>query len=1188
MPKGWRFFVDRGGTFTDILAISPKQEVIVKKVLSQNHENYSDATIYGITQCLDEYKSQTNTIEQIRIGTTVGTNALLEKKGEPTVLVVTAGHKDLLEIGYQNRPDIFARKIIKHDQLYNLVIEAEERINSSGSIIKEFDLNKLKMDLKQAYDTGFRSVAIVLMHAISNPKHENIAGKIATELGYKQVSLSHLTSVINKIVVRGSTTVVDAYLSPKIKEYVDYQTKTFPDSKLFFMRSNGSLAYPHAFYGKDSIVSGPVGGIIGAIQSASINKISKLISFDMGGTSCDVAHYAGSKEYEYDVELAGIKINTPMLKIHTVAAGGGSILHFDGLKLAVGPDSAGAFPGPSSYRNNGPLTITDCNLLVGRLNIDIFPHVFGPNQDLSLDLETTTKQFGQLANKVNSTTKSNYSIEELAEAYINLANENMSQAIKKISTQRGYDISKHTLLCFGGAGGQHACDLAELLGIKQILLPYQAGILSAYGLAFAKQAHIEQIAINKDLREIDLSTIKDWLDSTISEARQCGFKTDVQSTKVRAFLHYKTADTQIEIDYSSLVDTMRAEFEEKHKQLYGFKKEEEIVLAGLLCQIEEKQEEIIGQQITDKIAVFNNPTKIFAQGQWQEAQLINLDSASTQANYIGPAIIYSKTTTAYIKSGWKAEISTNKDILLSTQKTKQTQNSTKKSKHVDPLILEILSNRFMAIAEQMGTTLQQTASSVNIKERLDFSCAIFDKTGNLIANAPHIPVHLGSMGECVKALLKDKIVEPNQVYATNDPYNGGTHLPDITVISPVFHAEEKSPGFFVASRGHHADIGGISPGSMPAFSKSILEEGVLFQNLPLLNNGTFNKKAVVETLLKGNIPARNPEQNCLDLEAQIAANTTGAKELLNLTNEYSHELICNYMQHLLDYGEVMMRKAISCLNSGDFHLCMDNGNEVVVDISIDKTKGQAKLDFSKSSRQSENNFNAPYAVVRAAVLYAFRTLLDSNLPLNDGCFRPISIICPQGSFLNPTYPAAVVAGNVETSQTIVDAVMGALKVMSGSQGTMNNFSFGNERYQYYETIAGGSGAGPNFNGADAIQTHMTNSRISDPEILETRYPVILEEFKIRKDSGGSGKFNGGNGVERKILFLEDMEVSILSNNRQNSPFGLDGGQPGAAGENSIVNHKQEVKRFPASFQSRIEAGQRLIIKTPGGGGYGSP
>ncbi|WP_126147442.1 hydantoinase B/oxoprolinase family protein [Synechococcus elongatus] len=1207
----WQFWIDRGGTFTDIVAQHPDGRLTAHKLLSENPDRYEDAVLQGIRDCLGLQAEDPLPIEAIaavKMGTTVATNALLERKGDRTVLLITQGFGDALRIGYQNRPNIFARIIQQPEPLYDRVIEVGERVSASGEILQPLtELETIRQQLQQAKDQGCTACAIALMHGYRYPQHEQQLAAIATELGFTQISVSHQVSPLQRLIARGDTTVADAYLSPVLRRYVDRIGQALCPNvqgpQLLFMQSNGGLATASAFSGKDSILSGPAGGMVGAIAVSQRAGCDRLISFDMGGTSTDVAHYAGELERVYQTEIAGVRLQVPLLDIHTVAAGGGSILRFQDGRLQVGPESAGAHPGPKGYGQGGPLTITDANIQVGKLQPQFFPAVFGATGDRSLDAEAVNLAFQELADGIAQQTGRSYQPEQLAEQFLSIALDNMANAIKKVSWQRGRDLSDYWLCCFGAAGGQHACRLAELLGLRRILIHPFAGVLSAYGMGLADRRALQQVSIEQTLSEETLATLENQAIALSQRAlEQLKADGDADLTEVTLLrslqLRYQGTDSALLVPWAEDAAAITTQFEQAYQQRYGFvQPDRPLVIAAL-------QVEAIGRMPAAELPE-SQPTRsgpppiqatvpMFSGDRWHDTPVYDRQTLQTGDRILGPALILEPTGTNVIEPGWAASLNSFGDLLLEAVELPQRDWSAAATDPVDPALLEIFNNLFQAIAEQMGVTLQNTASSVNIKERLDFSCALFNAAGELIANAPHIPVHLGSMGDSVRSLI-DRVgadLQPGDVYALNNPYAGGTHLPDITVITPVFLAGQTKPQFFVASRGHHADIGGLTPGSMPARSQSIDQEGILFDGLLLVRQGQFRETAIRDRLSQSPYPARNPDQNLADLQAQIAANATGQQLLIQAVEQFTLPTVLAYMQHVQDNAEQAVRQAIRQLaaeHPGQATcVCpLDDGCQIQVTVTLDRDRGEAQLDFSGTSDQQANNFNAPAAIARAVVLYVFRCLVDHPIPLNAGCLRPLTIQIPDRSLLNPQAPAAVVAGNVETSQAIADALWGALGVLAASQGTMNNFSFGSDRYQYYETIAGGAGAGKEGAGASVVQTHMTNSRLTDPEVLESRFPVLLEEFSIRRGSGGAGHYAGGDGAVRRLQFLEPMTATILSSRRQVAPFGLAGGSAGQTGENRLIRADGRQEILPSTVEVTLSAGDRLEILTPGGGGYGT-
>ncbi|MEE2699041.1 MAG: hydantoinase B/oxoprolinase family protein [Pseudomonadota bacterium] len=1203
--NGWQFWIDRGGTFTDLVARNPDGKILTHKILSENPEHYSDAALQGIRDLLELDPTEpipSGSINVIRMGTTVGTNALLERSGEPTVLAITKGFADALRIGYQERPNIFDHHIQLPELLYEKVIEINERKTAGGKILTVPDNEIVKIQLSKIFDLGIRSVAIVLMHGYRFPSHENIVAKIAKEVGFTQVSTSNQVSPLMKLISRGDTTVVDAYISPILRRYIDGILEELSRVKkktprLQFMQSNGGLTDENLFQGKNSILSGPAGGVVGMACTASEGGFKKVIGFDMGGTSTDVSHFNGEFERTFETTVAGIRICSPMMRIHTVAAGGGSIIRFSGQRFRVGPDSAGADPGPACYRRGGPLTITDCNLMVGKIQAEHFPHIFGPNANEPLDEKEIQKKFTDLATQISPDAPDKP--EDVAEGFLKIAVENMANAIKKVSVQRGYDVTEYTLNCFGGAGGQHACMVADALGIEKIFIHPFAGILSAYGIGLADIRAIREKTIEtpiengsyKPLQKSLKRMMKSLEKEAVAEISEQGITSANTKIVRQAHLRYEGTDSYLSVPFDQ-PKKMIENFEKIHKKRYGFSVPERsfvveaITLEAIGLSTVFSEPEVLSEQKYIE-PVPQKRGLIYCEKEWLESKIYKRGTLKPGNIIFGPSIIQEESSTTVIEHGWKAELTKVGHLILSRNKPLSTKIVT--GAQADPVRLEIFNNLFMSIAEQMGGTLANTSQSVNIKERLDFSCAIFDSEGGLIANAPHIPVHLGSMGDSIITVINENkdTMKPGDVYALNAPYNGGTHLPDITVITPIYDELCQNLLFFVGSRGHHADIGGITPGSMPPNSTNVEQEGILIDNFLLSRNGQIFEDELLAVLKKGPYPARNPDQNLADLKAQIAANEKGAQELKKIVSHFGLEVVLAYMKHVQDNAEESVRQVINVLRNGSFTLKMDNGAIIKVHISIDKNTRSAKINFSGTSNQLNNNFNAPEAVSKAAVLYVFRTLVNDDIPLNSGCFKPIEVFVPKGSLLNPLPPAAVVAGNVETSQCIVDAIFGALGVLAASQGTMNNFTFGNDKFQYYETICGGSGAGPGFKGTDAVQTHMTNSRLTDPEVLEWRFPVILESFSIRHGSAGIGCYKGGNGTIRRVRFLKPMTAAILSNNRDNKPHGLNGGKAGSSGINKIERKNGKVEELRSTDTVEMKPGDVFVIATPGGGGFGN-
>ena len=1207
MNGRWQFWIDRGGTFTDIVGRKPDGALVTLKLLSENPERYSDAAVQGIRELLGSGAGPIppGEIDVVRMGTTVATNALLERKGDRTVLAITRGFADALRIGYQHRPKLFVRHIELPSMLYEQVVEIDERIGAHGDVVRPLDLQQAERDLRAAFDRGIRSCAIALLHGYRYHQHELQLAALARNIGFTQVSVSHQVSPLMKLVARGDTTVVDAYLSPVLRRYVSQVAAQLPGVKLQFMQSSGGLADAQQFHGKDAILSGPAGGIVGAARTAQQAGIHKIISFDMGGTSTDVAHFAGEYERAFDAEVAGVRLRAPLMQIHTVAAGGGSICQFDGVRLRVGPESAGANPGPASYRRGGPLTVTDCNVLLGRIQPDFFPAVFGEAGDASLDADVVAEQFRTLAADIERATGVPQTPQGVAAGCIRIAVENMANAIKKISVQRGHDVTEYTLSCFGGAAGQHACLVADALGMQTVFMHPLAGVLSAYGIGLADVTVMKQRAVESVLDDRTLADLATPFAVLVSEARDALLAQGVSSADIsierRVALKYEGTDSTLQLAVAADAATLTAAFLEQYRVRYGFlMPERKLVIESISAEavgttnggMEDcrsgfspttAQSRAEARPTARSTASIERP--VFFADEWHDTPFVDREALQPQEAIAGPAIIRERNTTTVIEPGWRAEVTALNHLIL--RRVQPLQRASAIGTRVDPVLLEVFNNLFMSIAEQMGVTLANTATSVNIKERLDFSCALFDEQGNLIANAPHMPVHLGSMGESVQEIMRRRgdTMRPGDVYVLNAPYAGGTHLPDVTVVMPVF-LSGAVPSFYVAARGHHADIGGITPGSMPSHSAHIDEEGVLLDNVQLVAKGIFLEAELRALLSSGKYPARSVEQNLADLRAQVAACQKGAAELAAMVEHFGLQVVQAYMQHVQDNAEEAVRRVIDALTDGDFEYAMDNGARVRVSIRIDKQARSARIDFSGTSAQQANNFNAPVSVTRAAVLYVFRTLVNDEIPMNAGCLKPLEVFVPDGSMLKPQYPAAVVAGNVETSQVVTDCLYGALGVLAASQGTMNNFTFGDGAHQYYETIAGGSGAGPDFDGTSAVQTHMTNSRLTDPEVLEWRFPVRLEDFRIRRGSGGAGRHRGGDGSERRVRFLTPMTAVLLANHRVVAPFGLSGGHPGATGRNWIERVDGSVEQFGATHSAEVNAGDVFVIQTPGGGGFG--
>ena len=1206
--SGWQFWIDRGGTFTDVVALGPEGRVETRKVLSENPGAYADAALEGIRQILglaSDAEIPAERIQSVKMGTTVATNALLERKGEPTVLVITAGLEDHLEIGYQARPKIFAKKIEKPALIHSRAIAATERILADGTVFTPLDEERLRGDLACARSDGFNSVAIVFMHAYAHPTHEIRAAEIARELGFAQVSASHEVSPLIKFIARGDTTVADAYLSPGLRRYVDKVAGELlsdePDaedalreaagSRLMFMASSGGLKAADKFQGRDAVLSGPAGGIVGMAETARLAGFERVIGFDMGGTSTDVSHYAGDYERTFETEVAGVRMRAPMLLIHTVAAGGGSILHYDGQRFTVGPDSAGADPGPKSYRRGGPLTVTDANVMLGKLIPELFPAIFGPGRDQRLDEDAVREAFTALAAEVGD----GRSPEQVADGFIRIAIENMANAVKKISVERGYDVSRYALSCFGAAGGQHACLIADTLGMDTVLVHPLSGLLSAYGIGLAKVRASREQSLEKLLEDGAMNEVENiaWRlgNDVTEELLDEGVEHDDIALSSFAHLRYEGSDTSFAVPLSEPA-IMHADFETVHKQRFGFLSPEKRMFIAAI------EVEAVGggnDPADIEAGARREPTRepphalrksqFFSGDAWHDALVFERAALIPGHRIIGPAIVIEPHQTVIVEPGWRLDVTELSHLMLTRHEAR---GRLEAGAGVDPVLLEVFNNLFMAVAEQMGEALRLTAQSVNIKERLDFSCAVFSAEGALVANAPHVPVHLGSMDASVETVIRrhGASIRPGDVYMLNAPYDGGTHLPDITVVTPVFDDSGSEILFFVASRGHHEDIGGLSPGSMTPRATTIEEEGVLIDCVKLVENGRFLEAETLGLLTGAKFPARRPDKNIADLKAQIAANARGAAEIEKLLKHYGRDVVHAYMGHVQDNAEESIRRLISRLTDGHHRVETDTGAVVDVTITVDRQAREATIDFTGTSPARADNFNAPEPVTRAAVLYAFRVMVDEPIPLNAGCLRPLKIVVPDGSMLKPRYPAAVVAGNVETSQIVTNSLFAALKGLGSSQGTMNNLTFGDARRQYYETICSGAPASPDFDGAAAVQVHMTNTRLTDPEILELRYPVLLEEFSIRRGSGGRGRHHAGDGTRRLIRFLEPMHCAILSGYRRVRPFGLLGGEEGETGRNVVRRVSGRIEELQGCDEAELGVGDAIIIETPTGGGFG--
>ncbi len=1194
----WQFWVDRGGTFTDIVARRPDGTLQTHKLLSEDPERYSDAAVQGIREVLglaSDDPIPEGAIDTVRMGTTVATNALLERKGDRTVLFITRGLRDLLRIGYQNRPRLFDLDIKLPEPLYESVVEVDERVDAGGRIVEPLDPRQVRAALSKAYGEGFRSVAVVLMHGYRFREHERRIGEMARQQGFTQVSLSHEASPLIKLVARGDTSVVDAYLSPILRRYVNRVGDALGARRgscrsLMFMQSNGGLADATRFQGKDAILSGPAGGVVGMVRTARDAGFEKLIGFDMGGTSTDVCHHAGEYERSFETEVAGVRMRAPMMSIHTVAAGGGSILSFRQGRLQVGPESAGANPGPASYRRGGPLAVTDCNVVLGKIQPDRFPAVFGPDGNDPLDVRAARAGFEVLADEIaRETGDPRMGVEALAEGFLRIAVENMANAIKKISVQRGYDVTRYTLNCFGGAGGQHACQVADVLGMESIFIHPFAGVLSAFGMGLADIRVIREHQFSASIS----STEAAWqvLQEIGNEARNEVLGQGVGDDRIEVVCtaHVRTPGSHHAIPVRFGEEAaMRAEFDMAHRQRFGFVPEHDDLIVDLLtAEAIGSTGECVTLTPQDGPATGDRTARMFSEAEWRDVPLVTRNRIRAHDKVAGPAIIVEPTGTNVVEPGWQAEGLAGGGLVLRRIEPPPRREAI--GTGADPIMLEVFNNLFMSVADQMGATLANTASSVNIKERLDFSCAIFAANGDLVANAPHVPVHLGSMSESVRTILRknEGRIRPGDVFMMNNPYDGGTHLPDVTVITPVFDEAGEEIIFIAASRGHHADIGGKTPGSAPPDSRHIDEEGVLIDNFLLVARGRLKGGDARALLASGKFPCRNVDQNMADLAAQVAANATGAQELSRIVGQFGLDVVQAYMGHVQANAEECVRRVLDVLKDCRFTYPLDNGARIKVQVSVDRDARSAVIDFTGTSPQDAINYNAPLSICRAVVLYVFRTLVGADIPMNEGCLKPIRIVVPKGTMINPEHPAAVISGNTEVSQAIADTLFGALGVVAGSQGTMNNFVYGNDRYQNYETICGGTGAGDGFDGASAVHSHMTNTRMTDPEVLEDRFPVRVEEFSIRTGSGGAGEFRGGDGVVRRLRFLEPMTVTVLSSHRQTVPFGASGGQPGLPGEDYVLRSDGSVENLAGNDETRMQANDVFVMRTPGGGGFGA-
>ncbi|MER5711609.1 hydantoinase B/oxoprolinase family protein [Streptomyces sp. NPDC002122] len=1195
MSGSWEFWIDRGGTFTDVVGRRPDGRLVTRKLLSHDPARHQDAAVAGIRALLGLGPGEpvpADRIAVVKMGTTVATNALLERRGEPTLLLVTEGFRDALRIAYQNRPRLFDRHIVLPEAVYARVAEVPERVDAHGHVVRPLDATAVAEELAAAHRDGFRSVAVVLLHGYRHPAHETRIAEAARAAGFTQVSCSHEVSPLIKLIPRGDTTVVDAYLSPILRRYVDEVARELAGIRLMFMQSNGGLREAAHFRGKDAVLSGPAGGVVGMARTSAQAGHERVIGFDMGGTSTDVSHYAGAFERELGTQVAGVRMRAPMMSIHTVAAGGGSVLHYDGRRYRVGPDSAGAVPGPACYRRGGPLTVTDANVMLGRVQPAHFPAVFGESGDRPLDAEVVRERFTELAGEIGG----GRTPEEVAAGFLEIAVLNMANAVKKISVQRGHDVTRYALTSFGGAGGQHACAVADALGVDTVLVPPLAGVLSAYGIGLADATAMRERSVEAELDAPGTharvtALCAELAGRTREELRADGLPDGAITTHARVLLRYAGTDASLPVDLAP-AESMKTEFTAVHRSRYAFTMDKPVVVEAVSVEAVGRAGPH-GPVLVDTGArtgplAPRTTVRMHSGGTPHDTPLHRREDLRPGDTVDGPALLAEADATTVVDTGWRATATDGGHLLLRRVTPRPARVAA--GTDVDPVLLEVFNNLFMAIAEQMGVRLENTAHSVNIKERLDFSCALFDAEGNLIANAPHIPVHLGSMGESIKEVLRRRggDLRPGDVYAVNDPYHGGTHLPDVTVVTPVFGDTGDELRFLVASRGHHAEIGGITPGSMPAFSRTVEEEGVLFDNWLLVRDGRLREAETRALLTGARHPSRDPDTNIADLRAQIAANEKGVEELRRTVDEFGLDVVQAYMRHVRANAEESVRRLVARLHDGAYRYETDSGAIIAVEVRVDRERRSAVVDFTGTSPQLPGNANAPTSVVMAAVLYVFRTLVDEDIPLNSGCLEPLEIRVPPGSMLAPVHPAATVAGNVETSQAVTGALYAALGVQAEGSGTMNNVTFGNARVQYYETVASGSGAGDGFDGADAVQTHMTNSRLTDPEVLEWRHPVRVDAFAVREDGGGRGRWHGGHGVERRIRFLEPMTVALLTGHRRVPPYGMAGGEPGALGENLVERADGTVEHLGGAATADLGPDDVLVVRTPGGGGYGPP
>ncbi len=1193
----WQFWIDRGGTFTDIVARGPHGRLSTHKLLSENPDRYPDAALAGIRAVLGlgpDAPVPPGLVEAVKMGTTVATNALLERRGERTLLVVNRGFADALRIGNQARPRLFDLAITLPSLLYEAVAEIGGRVDVQGAELEPLDEDAARAAFAAARAQGIAAVAIVLMHAWKYPAHEQRLAALARAAGFAQVSASHAVSPLLRLVPRGDTTVVDAYLSPILRRYVDQVAAELQGVRLYFMQSNGGLAEAQLFQGRDAILSGPAGGIVGAVRTAAMAGLDRIISFDMGGTSTDVALYAGQFERAFETEVAGVRMRAPMMAINTVAAGGGSLLHFDGARFRVGPDSAGANPGPACYRRGGPLTVTDANMCVGKIQPAHFPAIFGPAGDAPLDGAIVAREFAALAGEIGAATGTSPDPRDVAEGFLRIAVANMANAIKQVSVQKGHDATRFSLQCFGGAGGQHACLVADELGMTTVFIHPYAGVLSAYGMGLADQTVMREQAVEIHLSANTLHELHALADRLATDAvgalRAQGADLSRLAVARRLQLRYAGTEAALPVDLGP-VEAVTAAFTAAHRARFGFATPgRDLVVEAVSVEATCAGDEVVEATIPARDGGAPAPldtVQMWSGGRVHATPVFERTDLRAGDRIAGPALIREANATTVVEPGWRAEVTERDHMLLRRTEPRATAVPAG-TERADPVLLELFNNLFMNVAEQTGAVLQNTSQSINIKERLDFSCAIFDAGGALVANAPHVPVHLGAMGESVRTVIarRGATLRPGDVVALNNPFNGGTHLPDVTVITPVFDAAGTSILFFVGSRGHHADIGGITPGSTPPLSRTLEEEGVVIDDFLLVERGHFREAEFRALLGSARYPARSPDVNVADIKAQVAANEKGVQELRRVLAQYGWDVVRAYMRHVMDNAEESVRRVIDRIGDGAFDYIMDNGAKLAVRVAVDRAGRSALVDFSGTGAQNEGNFNAPPAVTRAAVLYVFRCLVGDDIPLNDGCLKPITLRIPPGTFLSPAPGAAVVAGNTEVSQATCNALFGALGAIACSQATMNNFLFGDATRQYYETICGGTGAGPGFHGTSAVHSHMTNTRMTDPEVLELRYPVILEAFAIRHGSGGAGHWHGGDGARRRIRFREPMTAVIVSSRRSVAPFGLQGGADGAPGRQWVERADGVVEVLTGTDSAELNVGDVFVIETPGGGGYG--